>query len=135
MKIIADTNVLVRALVEDDPTQSALAQQLLVNADLVAIPAVTLCEVCWVLARSYKIARSDVIAAIRGLISSENVVVDASAVEAGLAVMNAGGDFADGIIADHGQWLGGEVFASFDERALKVLEKAGRAVYLPGETR
>lgn len=135
MKIIADTNVLVRALVEDDPRQSALAQQLLVNADLVAIPAVTLCEVCWVLARSYKIARSDVIAAIRGLISSENVVVDASAVEAGLAVMNAGGDFADGIIADHGQWLGGEVFASFDERALKVLEKAGRAVYLPGETR
>lgn len=135
MKIIADTNVLVRALVEDDPRQSALAQQLLVNADLVAIPAVTLCKVCWVLARSYKIARSDVIAAIRGLISSENVVVDASAVEAGLAVMNAGGDFADGIIADHGQWLGGEVFASFDERALKVLEKAGRAVYLPGETR
>lgn len=135
MKIIADTNVLVRALVEDDPRQSALAQQLLANADLVAIPAVTLCEVCWVLARSYKIPRSDVIAAIRGLISSENVVVDASAVEAGLAVMNAGGDFADGIIADHGQWLGGEVFASFDERALKALEKAGRAVYLPGETR
>lgn len=135
MKIIADTNVLVRALVEDDPRQSALAEQLLVNADLVAIPAVTLCEVCWVLSRTYKIGRSDVVAAIRDLISSENVVVDASAVEAGLAVMNAGGDFADGIIADHGQWLGGEVFASFDERALKVLEKAGRAVYLPGETR
>ena len=132
MKIIADTNVLVRALVEDDPKQSALAQQLLVSADLVAIPAVVLCEVCWVLARSYKIARADVVAAIQGLISSENVVVDASAVEAGLAVMNAGGDFADGIIADHGQWLGGEVFVSFDERALKVLEKAGRAVHLPG---
>lgn len=128
MKVIADTNVLVRAIVEDEPKQSALAQQLLLNADLVAISAVALCELCWILARSYRIARMDIIAAIQGLISSENVVVDASAVEAGLAVINAGGDFADGIIADHGQWLGGDVFASFDERALKVLEKAGRAV-------
>lgn len=135
MKIIADTNVLVRALVDDEPKQSALAQQLLLNADLVAIPAIALCELCWVLARSYNIARTDIIAAIQGLISSENVVVDASAVEAGLAVMNAGGDFADGIIADHGQWLGGDIFASFDARALKVLEEAGRSIYLPGESR
>ncbi len=135
MKIIVDTNILVRVLVEDEPKQSSVAQQLLLNADLVAIPAIALCELCWVLARSYKIARTDIIAAIQGLISSENVVIDASAVEAGLAVMNAGGDFADGIIADHGQWLGGDVFASFDERAIKVLEKAGRAVYLPGDPR
>lgn len=134
MKIIADTNVLVRAIVEDEPTQSSLAQQLLLNAELVAVPAVALCELYWVLARSYGIARTDIIAAIQGLISSENVVVDASAVEAGLAVMNAGGDFADGIMADHGQWLGGEIFASFDQRALKILEKAGRPVYLPLQT-
>lgn len=135
MKIIADTNILVRALVEDEPKQSLLAQQLLRNADLVAIPAIALCEMCWVLARTYKIGRTEIIAAIQSLISSENVVVDASAVEAGLAVMNAGGDFADGIIADHGQWLGGDLFASFDERAIKVLEKAGRAVYLPRDSR
>lgn len=135
MKIIADTNILVRALVEDEPKQSSVAQQLLLNADLVAIPAIALCELCWVLARSYKIARTDIIAAIQSLISSENVVIDASAVEAGLAVMNAGGDFADGIIADHGQWLGGDVFASFDERAIKILENAGRVVYFPGDIR
>lgn len=131
MNVIADTNILVRALMEDEPNQSSLAQELLLNADLVAIPAVVLCELCWVLTRSYKIARADIMATIQSLISSENVAVDASAVEAGLAVMDAGGDFADGIIADHGQWLGGDVFASFDEQAIKLLEKAGRSVYLP----
>jgi predicted nucleic-acid-binding protein len=135
MNVIADTNILVRALMEDEPKQSSLAQELLLNADLVAIPAVVLCELCWVLTRSYKIARADIMATIRSLISSENVAVDASAVEAGLAVMDAGGDFADGIIADHGQWLGGDVFASFDEQAIKLLERAGRAVYLPNGSR
>lgn len=131
MNVTADTNILVRALTGDEPKQSTLAQNLLLNADLVAIPAVVFCELCWVLSRSYKIARADIIAAIETLIAAENVVVDASAVEAGLAVMNAGGDFADGIIADHGQWLGGDIFASFDEHAIKLLEKAGRAVYFP----
>lgn len=135
MKIIADTNILVRALMADEPEQSSVAQQLLSNADLVAIPAVALCELCWVLARTYTIARADIMGAIQSLVSSENVVVDASAVEAGLAVMNAGGDFADGVIADHGQWLGGDVFASFDKGAIKVLEKAGRAVLAPLQPR
>ena len=135
MKIIADTNILVRALTGDEPKQSSLAQDLLLNADLVAIPAVVLCELCWVLSRSYKIAREEIIAAIQSLISSENVVVDTSAVEVGLAMINTGGDFADGIIADHGQWLGGDVFASFDEHAIKLLEDAGRVVYLPNSSR
>ena len=135
MKVIADTNILVRALMGDEPGQSSLAQKLLLNAELVAIPAVVLCELCWVLTRTYKISRAEVIAVIQSLISSENVVVDASAVEAGLTNMDAGGDFADGVIADHGQWLGGNVFASFDEDAIKLLKKAGRAVYLPGAGR
>lgn len=130
MKIVADTNVLVRALTQDDPKQSRVAQQLLLSAELVAIPAIVLCELCWVLTRAYKIAREDVIMAIESLISSTNVVADPSAVEAGLAVMSAGGDFADGVIADHGEWLGGDVFASFDGRAVALLEKANRTVHL-----
>ena len=130
MKIIADTNVLVRALTGDDPKQSPLAQQLLLNAEIVAIPAIVICELCWVLTRSYKVGREGLIAVIESLVSSENVVVDSSAVEAGLAVISAGGDFADGVISDHGEWLGGDVFASFDEKAVKLLEKAGRAVHL-----
>jgi hypothetical protein len=39
------------------------------------------------------------------------------AVDAGLAVRDAGGDFADRIIACDGSWLGGEIYDSFDKKA------------------
>ena len=58
------------------------------------------------------------------------MVVNRPAVEAGLAVLSAGGDFADGVIAFEGQWLGGETFVSFDRKAVKVLESQGSAVRL-----
>jgi predicted nucleic-acid-binding protein len=44
------------------------------------------------------------------------------AVEAGLAVLDAGGDFADGVIAYEGDWLGAEEFVSFDSKAVSVLK-------------
>ena len=51
MKITADTNVLVRALVQDDPEQAKSASALLEQAELVAIPLPVLCELVWVLRR------------------------------------------------------------------------------------
>ncbi len=49
------------------------------------------------------------------------------AVEAGLALLEAGGDFADGIMAHEGKWLGGETFVSFDRQAVKLLSEQGEA--------
>ena len=51
-----------------------------------------------------------------------NVVMNRPAVEAGLSVLDAGGDFADGIIAYEGNWLGGEEFVSFDSKAVSGLQ-------------
>ncbi len=48
----------------------------------------------------------------------------------GLAILDAGGDFADGVIAFDGQWLGGEVFVSFDKTAVALLDKGGTATPL-----
>ena len=48
----------------------------------------------------------------------------------GLDMMRAGGDFADGIIAYAGAWLGGETFVSFDKRAVKRLAQRGQAATL-----
>ncbi len=45
---------------------------------------------------------------------TRNVVVNRPAVEAGLSALHSGGDFADGVIAYDGAWLGGEIFVSFD---------------------
>lgn len=44
------------------------------------------------------------------------------AVEAGMAVLDAGGDFADGVIAFKGRWLGGETFVSYDRAVVALLE-------------
>jgi transposase len=38
------------------------------------------------------------------------------AVEAGLVILGAGGDFVDSVIAYEGDWLGAEEFTSFDSK-------------------
>jgi predicted nucleic-acid-binding protein len=71
--------------------------------------------------------------AIRRLVETRNVVVNRPAVEAGLNVFTAGGDFADGVIAYDGSWHGGgETFLSFDKKAVSVLAAQGHAAQLLG---
>jgi predicted nucleic-acid-binding protein len=126
MRITADTHVLVRAIVADDPKQARLAQSALAKADLIAIAPTTLCEFVWVLSRGYEIPLADIAATIRRLIGSANVEVNRPAVDAGLELLDQGGDFADGIIAFEGASLGGAMFATFDKDAAKRLKKLGK---------
>jgi predicted nucleic-acid-binding protein len=130
MKITADTNVLVRAITGDDARQSKLAQAQLTKADLVAVALPALCELVWVLSQGYKVPASDVAEAVRRLIDAANVVVNRPAAEAGLALLDAGGDFADGVIAYEGSWLGANIFISFDKKAVKLMEAQGEAARL-----
>ncbi|MBY0565096.1 MAG: type II toxin-antitoxin system VapC family toxin [Hyphomonadaceae bacterium] len=130
MKITADTNVLVRAVVMDDLTQARAAQKALLAAELVAITPATFCEFAWVLGRGYGVARTDVSAAIRRFLSSANVVAHRPVIEAGLEVLDDGGDFADGVIAYDGALLGGETFASFDKDAVRRCIKRGNKALL-----
>ena len=130
MKITADTNLLVRAITADDQRQSRLAQAALANADLVALALPALCELVWVLSQGYRIASTDIAEAIRRLINSANVVVNRPAAQAGLALLDAGGDFADGVIAYEGNWLGADMFVSFDKKAVKLMEAQGVSVRL-----
>lgn len=130
MNITADTNVLVRALVADDSAQAAEASLVLREASTIAVPLPVLCELVWVLKRVYGFAVADIAAAIRSLLVAGNVHLDRQAVEAGLAQLEAGGDFADGVIAHQGQWLGGEVFVSFDRQAVALLQQQGVAAQL-----
>jgi hypothetical protein len=52
------------------------------------------------------------------------------AVEAGLAFLDVGLDFADGMIAYEGNTLGGEEFLSFDARAVARLLALGKKARL-----
>jgi predicted nucleic-acid-binding protein len=110
VKITADTNVLVRTVTGDDARQSEIAQTELAHADVSALALPALCELVWVLTGGYKIPSPGIAKAIRRLINSVNVVVNRPAVEAGLAVLDGGGDFADSVIDFEGGWLGAETF-------------------------
>ena len=125
MKITADTNVLVRAAVQDEPHQARQAAKVLQEADLVAVPIPVFCEFVWVLRRGYKKSSSEVSDAIRRLMKSAHVAMNRPAVEAGLSALDAGGDFADGAIAYEGNWLGAEEFVSFDSKAVSMLKSQG----------
>ncbi|MBI1869256.1 MAG: type II toxin-antitoxin system VapC family toxin [Methylocystis sp.] len=125
MKITADTNVLVRAAVGDDPAQSVVATKALLTAEIVAVTTPSLCEFVWVVMRGYKRSAEDAAIAIRRLIESATVRADRPAIEAGLAMLEAGGDFADGVIAFEGRRSGGLVFTSFDRDATRLIEQTG----------
>jgi len=130
MKVTADTNVLVRAITGDDARQSKVAQAALAKADVVALALPALCELVWVLSQGYKIPSAEISEAIRRLINGANVVVNRPAAEAGLAVLDAGGDFADGVIAYEGSWLGADTFISFDKKAVKRMDALGMSARL-----
>jgi predicted nucleic-acid-binding protein len=127
VKITADTNLLVRVIVEDDVKEARLAREELQRAESVALTLPALCELAWVLRSLYRLPRSGIAAAVRSLIEVENALVDRPAAEAGLAVLEAGGDFADGVIAFEGAALGADEFVSFDGRAVRLLAARGAA--------
>lgn len=125
MKVSVDTNVLVRCAVSDDEAQARVADKFLKGASLIAVALPTLCEFVWVLRSVYGLSDTEIGGAVRILLATENVVCDRLAAEAGLAMLEAGGDFADGVIAHEGTWLGAETFLSFDKTAVSMLSDRG----------
>jgi predicted nucleic-acid-binding protein len=130
MKITVDTNVLVRTAVQDDQHQARLAAKALQDASVVAVSLPVLCEFVWVLKRGYKISTPNIVAAIKHLMNSANDLINRPAVEAGLLILEAGGDFADGVIAYKGNWLGAEEFISCDKEAVSMLQSQGHPARL-----
>ena len=77
------------------------------------------------MSRAYKIPAPEIAKTIRSLLNAANITVNRPAAEAGLAALEAGGDFADGIIAFEGAWLRADVFVSFDVKATRLREASG----------
>jgi predicted nucleic-acid-binding protein len=130
MKMIADTNVLLRYVLADDPVQYKLALEIMERAETVAVTNVALCELVWVLRSCYGVSRENIAATISGLRETRNIELDSAAVDAGLSVYKSGADFADGVIDYEGRWLGGNVFVSFDKKAVSAIAKQGRQTRL-----
>ena len=130
MNIIVDTNILVRMAVRDDEQQWRAATKALEDAEIVVIPLSCLCETVWVLKGVYRLGRQEILSFLHPLLDANNVVLSRQAVEAGIAILEAGGDFADGVIAYEGRIMGGETFVSFDKKAVALISKQGQSAVL-----
>ena len=131
MRMIADTSVLLRLLVTENPEdtrQTELAAETVGNADEVVVPTHVFCELVWVLFSSYKFSRQEVISGIKSILSLDNLVCREDEVEAGMSFLEKGGDFADGVNAYTGRCLstsGKAVFVSFDKKAVRLVTDMG----------
>jgi len=129
MTICVDTNVLVRAIVQDDIKQCQIARTLLNEAEQIVISLPCLCELVWVL-RGIKQARKDIAHTLHTLLDAKNIIMNRPAVRYGLAIHESGGDFADGIMAWEGNALGAQTFVSFDKQAVTLVSQHGQAARL-----
>ena len=116
-----DTDVLVRALVQDDAEQGQRAQAFL-GAQPVYVPVTVVLELEWVLRSRYGYAPKAIASAIEKLAILENAVVgEQAAVVAAAAKMRQGWDFADAL--HHARAAGCDDFATFDAN---LARRAGR---------
>jgi predicted nucleic-acid-binding protein len=121
-KVLAlDTNVLVRFLAADHPTQARAAKALIAraaeNRETVFISTVVLCETLWVLRKAYRSDRKTLAAVVQGLLETPTFVIqDDALVRRALLRYNAGGcGFADYIIGESAR-AGCTAVVTFDGR-------------------
>jgi predicted nucleic-acid-binding protein len=130
--LAVDTNILVRALVRDDPVQTARAQTIL-ETEEVWIAKTVLLETNWVLGKIYRTTAEQIRNGLSGLVGLPNVQIeDEAAVKEALRLFEGGLDFADALhLASRPQ---SATFVSFDEMLVRRAQRAGvPAVKLGGK--
>jgi len=133
MKIVVDTNLLIRFFVRDNEEQFQSVYKLFEKCEEMIIPTHVFCEFVWVLNRAYKFKNDSILEKIELLLKSSKVNAREDEVEAGLLMMRNGGDFADGVNAYTARKMSADtvVFASFDRQAVRLLSEQGLATLIP----
>lgn len=120
-----DTNVILRAALDDDPVQSRLAQELLETLTREApgfVTMVTLAEVFWIVRRREGFSKDTALALIRGLVESDVLEFDdGEGVVRALEAAGDGADFADALIDSTMAQFGVTETMTFDRRAAQRL--------------
>lgn len=119
-----DTNVLVRYIMQDDPKQSPLATALVesLSADAPGfVPQIALIELVWVLSSAYGLDRTQLSAALDGLLRSKEIVVERAEIvwKALRVFQGSGADFADCLIERAAATAGCERTVTFDRGAAR----------------
>ena len=122
--IALDTNVLVRFLVRDDDAQakraSALVDRLTEREERAYVSDIVLCELVWVLDRSYRYQRAEIVSAIAALAGGRQLRFDSTDnIRRALAAFASGkGDFSDYLVREHALAADCERVVTFDELLL-----------------
>src|ERR1019366_750322 len=121
--IAVDTNVVVRLLTEDDPTQTAAARSLFA-AGPIWIAKTVLLETAWVLRSFYGFDESAIREAFTKLLGLENVhSEDTPSMAAALALTEHGIELADAMHLSSRP--PGAAFVSFDRSFVRRAKRAG----------
>jgi predicted nucleic-acid-binding protein len=122
--IAFDTNLLVRALVADNPEQVAVVRRL-IGGDTVFISRTVLLETEWVLRARYKKNRVELHAFFTALLETDNTTIETfETVSNALDWYAQGADFADAL---HLAACGQAVMHTFDRDFCKAARDAGVA--------
>jgi predicted nucleic-acid-binding protein len=121
-----DTNILVRYLAQDDPTQSpaatAIIERRLTEQNPGFVSIVAMVETVWVLARAYRFTTQEIAAAVERMLQADTFVVEneQEVFTAMIALGEGHGSFADAIIAGLGAKAGCSYTLTFDQKALRL---------------
>jgi predicted nucleic-acid-binding protein len=125
MMIAIDTNVLIRAIVLDEPDQAADAIRLLTES-ICFVPRSVVLEVVWVLMKSYRFGPAEIGLVLETLTQTEQIVLeDEPLILQALDWYKKGIEFADAIHLGAAQ--GCERLATFDQDYIK----AAKAIQTP----
>ena len=118
-----DTNVLLRYIVRDEPTQAARASRELERGERFLVGSIVLCELVWVLETGYGFSRRDVAVTLERILATAQFEIEAKDLALGALddFRRSTADFSDCLLGRRNRAAGAAETVTFD-RSLKGLE-------------
>ena len=123
--IALDTNILIRYITQDVPEQAAIAERLLdsLTSDSPGfVSREVVIEIVWVLERSYKFSRTQIVEVLTTLIGAENLIIesDEDIAHATFIYEQSSTGFSDLAILLASERVGCEGIYTFDRRFARM---------------
>ncbi len=127
-KVVIDTNLLVRYLINDDQKKAAAVDNLLdkaINGEVkIIVPSVVIAELVWVLESFYQLKPDAILELVEGIVNTSGLdVTDKSTVISALRLYkNRNIDFIDAWIIEFAKERGIKTIYTFDKKHFRNIE-------------